>query len=102
MRQISAAEARNRKPLFLKDEVLFNLLYRLIEADDALVMTDGVSVVLAQTAPEKDAWIWTAPDIGADALEALQVAVRARAIRQAMARPASLCTCTAIQWCGNG
>lgn len=56
---------------FAKEAALFNLLYRLREYDNPLLLTDRETIFAAQTSPDMPAWIWTKDGIDPQCVENL-------------------------------
>lgn len=48
-------------PPYEADGPLFDVMHRISEAEDGLFLTDRHTVLMAQSAPDRDMWIWTAP-----------------------------------------
>ncbi len=75
-------------PPFAKEEVLFDLMYRLQTAEDGLFLTDGESMFLAQSSPDMPAWIWTEESVGNEGIAELQAACEEHGIADAFVKPA--------------
>ncbi len=75
-------------PPFAGEETLYQLMYRLGEAEDGLFLTDRRSVLLARTSKEKPAWVWVSDSADEAAYGALREACAVHDIRALTAKPA--------------
>ena len=71
LKKITAADPIRNSVPFADEIILFNLLFRLREYENPLLVTDGVAIFAAQTSPDMPAWIWTGKKANTQTLRAL-------------------------------
>lgn len=87
MERIGKEDSLWRNPPFAAEAVLFYLLFRLADYEDALRLTDRESFVLVQTSPDRSAWVWTAETISKAQLTCARDAMKAHDIHEITAKP---------------
>jgi hypothetical protein len=88
LKKIAADDPIWENPPFSGEKVLFNLLYRLREYDDPLIVTDRENIFATQTSPGMPAWIWTNANADPEDIRAL---CSAYGITKVTAKESTLC-----------
>ncbi len=86
-RRLTHTDPMWENPPYQAEEVLFNLFYRLRNAEEGLFFADDAGrAVLARTDPAHAAWIWTHPECTEAELEALRMLLKEHEITRITAR----------------